>query len=92
MITQKSIDKILSMTRIEEVIGDFVPLRKEGANYKCCCPFHDEKTPSIVVSLAKGIFKCFACGKAGNAITFLKEKELYSYVEAIKYLASTTWE
>lgn len=88
MITQKSIEKILSMTRIEEVIGDFVPLRKEGANYKGCCPFHDEKTPSFVVSPAKGIFKCFGCGKAGNAITFLKEKEHFSYVEAIKYLGN----
>lgn len=88
MITQKSIDRILNMTHIEDVIGDFVPLRKAGANYKGCCPFHDEKTPSFVVSPAIGLYKCFGCGKAGNVITFLKEKEKLSYAEAIKYLGN----
>ncbi len=88
MIPQNTIDKILNMTHIEEVIGDFVPLRKTGANYKGCCPFHDEKTPSFVVSPAKGLFKCFGCGKAGNVITFLKEKEKLSYAEAIRYLGN----
>lgn len=86
MIPQDTIEKILTVTRIEEVISDYVALRKAGTNYKGCCPFHDEKTPSFVVSPAKGIYKCFGCGKAGNAITFIKEQEKCSYYDAIKYL------
>ncbi len=88
MIPQDTIEKILSLTRIEEVVGDFVALRKTGSSYKGCCPFHDEKTPSFSVSPAKGIYKCFGCGKAGNAITFIKEHEKCTYYEAIKYLGN----
>ena len=76
----------MSVTRIEEVVGDFVALKRAGANYKGCCPFHDEKTPSFVVSPAKGIYKCFGCSKSGNAITFIQEYEKCSYPEAIRYL------
>ena len=88
MIPQDTIEKILSLTHIEEVVGDFVALRKTGSSYKGCCPFHEEKTPSFSVSPAKGIYKCFGCGKAGNAITFIKEHEKCSYYEAIKYLGN----
>ncbi|MBR5433082.1 MAG: DNA primase [Bacteroidales bacterium] len=86
MIPKDTIEKILSVTRIDEVVGDFVALKRAGANYKGCCPFHDEKTPSFVVSPAKGIFKCFGCSKSGNAITFIREYEKCSYTEAIRYL------
>lgn len=86
MIPQDTIEKIISLSKVEEVIGDFVALRRAGSNYKGCCPFHDEKTPSFVVSPAKGIYKCFGCGKAGNAVTFIKEHEKCSYFDAIRYL------
>ncbi|MCQ2959679.1 MAG: DNA primase [Bacteroidales bacterium] len=86
MIPQDTIEKIIGLAHVEEVIGDFVALRKAGTNFKGCCPFHDEKTPSFVVSPAKGIYKCFGCGKAGNAVTFIKEHEKCSYFDAIRYL------
>ncbi len=86
MIPNDTIERIISLAKIEEVVGDFVALRRAGSNYKGCCPFHDEKTPSFVVSPAKGIYKCFGCGKAGNAITFIKEQEKCSYSDAIRYL------
>lgn len=86
MIPKDTIEKILSVTRIDEVVGDFVALKRAGSNYKGCCPFHDEKTPSFVVSPGKGIYKCFGCGKAGNAISFIKEHEKCSYYDAIRYL------
>ncbi len=88
MISQDTIDKVLMTTRIEEVVSDFVSLKRAGTSYKGCCPFHDEKTPSFVVSPAKGIYKCFGCGKAGNAVTFVKEQEKCSYYDAIRYLAN----
>ena len=78
---------ILDAARIEEVVGDFVALKKRGANYWGNCPFHQEKTPSFSVSPSKGIFKCFGCGKAGDSVTFLMEHEHMSYVEALRYLA-----
>ena len=87
MIDRATVDKILDAVRIEEVIGDFVSLRKRGANYLGLCPFHQDKNPSMSVSSTKGIFKCFACGKAGNAVTFLMEHEHLTYVEALRYLA-----
>ena len=87
MIDRATIDKIMDAVRIEEVIGDFVSLRKRGANYLGLCPFHQDKNPSMSVSSTKGIFKCFACGKAGNAVTFLMEHEHLTYVEALRYLA-----
>ena len=88
MIERATIEKILDAVRIEEVIGDFVSLRRRGSNYVACCPFHHEKTPSFSVSPAKGIFKCFGCGKAGSAVTFVMEHEQMSYVEALKYLGN----
>ena len=87
MIDQKTVNKIMDTARIEEVVGDFVSLRKSGANYMGLCPFHDEKTPSFSVSPAKGIFKCFSCGKGGNVVHFVKEHEQISYSEALKWLA-----
>ena len=78
----------MDAVRIEDVIGDFVSLKKRGANHIGCCPFHNEKTPSFYVSPSKGIYKCFGCGKAGNAITFLMEHERYSYADALRYLAN----
>lgn len=88
MILQDTIDKVLLTARIEEVVSDFVSLKRAGSSYKGCCPFHDEKTPSFVVSPAKGIYKCFGCGKAGNAVTFVREQEKCSYSDAIRYLAN----
>ena len=87
MIPGETVDKILDTARIEDVVGDFVTLRKNGANYKACCPFHNEKTPSFIVSPSKGIYKCFGCGKSGTAVGFVMEHESLSYVEALKYLA-----
>lgn len=86
MIDKATIDKVIDSTEIVDVISDFVTLRRKGANYMACCPFHDEKTPSFSVSPSKGIFKCFGCGKAGSAVTFVMEHEQLTYVEAIKYL------
>lgn len=87
MIPQATVDKILDATQIVDVVGDFVTLKRRGANYTACCPFHNEKTPSFYVSPSKGIFKCFGCGKAGTAVSFIMEHESLSYVEALKYLA-----
>lgn len=87
MIDRATIDKIYSSADIVEVISDFVTLKKKGVNYQACCPFHNEKTPSFVVSPSKGVFKCFGCGKGGNAITFVMEHEGLGYVDALKYVA-----
>ena len=87
MINKETIDRIMDATHIEDVIGEFVSLKKRGANHIGCCPFHNEKTPSFYVSPSKGIFKCFGCGKSGNAVGFLMEHEHYSYPEALRYLA-----
>ena len=87
MISRDTIDKVFETSRVEEVIGDFVNLKKAGANYKGLSPFTDEKTPSFMVSPVKQIWKDFSTGKGGNAITFLMEHEHYSYPEAIRYLA-----
>jgi DNA primase len=73
--------------RIDEVVGEFVTLKKRGASLIGNCPFHNEKTPSFNVSVSKGIYKCFGCGKAGNSVTFLMENQQMTYVEALKYLA-----
>ncbi|MFW5851900.1 MAG: DNA primase, partial [Bacteroidota bacterium] len=82
-----TVETIFERANIEEVISDFVSLKKSGANYKGCCPFHDEKTPSFMVSPAKGIFKCFGCGKGGNSVSFIMEHERMPYVDALKFLA-----
>lgn len=87
MIPKETIDEIFNACVIEDVVGDFVTLKKRGANYLGNCPFHNEKTPSFTVSPAKGIYKCFGCGKAGNAVNFIMEHEHYTYPEALKYLA-----
>ena len=87
MINRETIDNIITTARIEEVIGDYVNLRRRGVNMLGLCPFHNEKTPSFTVSPAKGIYKCFGCGKAGNSVNFIMEHEHYSYPEALKYLA-----
>ena len=87
MIKPETIQKIFDAARIDEVVGDFVTLKKRGVNYVGLCPFHNEKTPSFTVSPAKGIFKCFGCGKAGNPVKFIMEHEHYSYPEALKFLA-----
>ena len=87
MIPHETVDRILDTAQIADVVGDFVTLKKRGANYIACCPFHNEKTPSFYVSPAKGIYKCFGCGKSGTAVGFVMEHESLSYVEALKYLA-----
>lgn len=86
MIDRATIDKIIDTAEIVDVVGDFVSLKRRGANYIACCPFHNEKTPSFSVSPSKGIYKCFGCGKAGNAVGFIMEHEQMTYVEALKYL------
>ncbi len=87
MITPETIEKIMDAARIEDVVGEFVSLKKRGINMIGLCPFHNEKTPSFNVSPSKGIFKCFGCGKGGNAVNFLMEHEHYTYPEALRYLA-----
>ena len=88
MIDSETIDKIFEAAKIEEVIGDFVELKKRGVNYLGRCPFHNEKTPSFTVSPTKGIYKCFGCGKGGNVVNFIMEIEHYNYPEALKYIAN----
>ncbi len=88
MISQNSIQQILSRIDIVEIVGSFVKLKKRGTNYLGLCPFHNEKTPSFTVSPAKEIYKCFGCGRSGNSISFLMEAEKYSYVEALRWLAA----
>ncbi len=88
IIPQETIQQIVSRIDIIEIINSFVKLRKRGTNYIGLCPFHNEKTPSFTVSPSKEIYKCFGCGRSGNAITFLMEHEKYSYVEALKWLAA----
>ena len=87
MIPQETVNRILDTAQIADVVGNFVTLKRRGANFTACCPFHNEKTPSFYVSPAKGIFKCFGCGKSGTAVGFVMEHESLSYVEALKYLA-----
>ncbi len=88
MIPQETIQLIQSRIDIVEIIGGFVKLKKRGANYLGLCPFHNEKSPSFTVSSSKEIYKCFGCGRSGNAISFIMEHEKYSYVEALKWLAA----
>ncbi len=88
MITQQTIQEIQSRIDIYDVVGSFIKLKRRGTNYIGNCPFHNEKTPSFTVSPAKDIYKCFGCGKSGNAIGFVMDHEKYSYVEALKWLAA----
>src|SRR6056297_3957533 len=87
MIDKETVDRIIETADITDVIQDFVNLKKRGTNYLGLCPFHNEKTPSFTVSPSKGIYKCFGCGKGGNAVNFIMEHEHLSYPEALKYLA-----
>ena len=87
MIDRETIDRIYAAVNIVDIVGDYVTLRRKGVNYEACCPFHNEKTPSFKVSPARGIYKCFGCGKSGNAINFVMESESVSYPEALKMLA-----
>lgn len=87
MIPKETVDKIIEESRVDEVVGDFVALKKRGVNLLGCCPFHNEKTPSFTVSPAKGIYKCFGCGASGNSVNFIMDHEQMSYPEALKYLA-----
>ena len=88
MISQESIQQILSRIDIVEIVGSFIKLKKRGANYLGLCPFHNEKSPSFTVSPSKEIYKCFGCGRSGNSISFLMEAEKYSYVESLRWLAA----
>src|SRR5437762_2766743 len=88
MISQNTIQEILSRIDIIDIVGGFVKLKKRGANYLGLCPFHNEKTPSFTVSPSKEIYKCFGCGRSGNSISFIMEHEKYSYVETLKWLAN----
>lgn len=87
MIKQEVIDKIMDAARIEDVVGEFVDLKKRGSSLIGLCPFHNEKTPSFNVSVSKGIFKCFGCGVGGDSVRFVMEHEKYSYPEALRFLA-----
>lgn len=87
MITQECIERIKSAANVVDVIGSFLKLKKEGADYAACCPFHQEKTPSFKVNKEKDMYKCFGCGKSGDSISFLMDHENLSYVGAIQWLA-----
>ena len=87
MIPKETIDLILDTARVEEVVGDYVTLKRQGGSLWACCPFHNEKTPSFHVVPSRGIYKCFGCGKSGTAVGFLMDYEKLSYTEALRYLA-----
>ncbi|HYK76501.1 MAG TPA: DNA primase [Daejeonella sp.] len=88
MIPQQTVDKILEASRIEEVVGDFVSLKRRGTSLLGLCPFHNEKTPSFNVSVNKGIYKCFGCGKGGDSVRFIMDHEKATYPDALRYLAN----
>ena len=87
MITQKTVQEILTVVRIEDIVGDFVTLKRKGANMGGLCPFHNEKTPSFNVNPVRNIFKCFGCGEGGDSVSFLMKHENISYPEALRYIA-----
>ena len=87
MIDRETVDRIYAAANIVDIVGEYVTLKRKGVNYVACCPFHNEKTPSFVVSPSKGVYKCFGCGKGGNAVTFVMEQESVSYPEALKMVA-----
>ena len=87
MISKPTIARIIDSSRIEEVVGDFLTLKKRGINYIACCPFHNEKTPSFNVNPVRNIYKCFGCGKGGDSVSFVMEHEKLNYPEALRYLA-----
>ena len=87
MIPPKQVQDIVEAARIEDVVGEFVSLKRRGVNLIGLCPLHGERTPSFNVNPARNIFKCFGCGKGGDAITFLREHENLTYVESLRWLA-----
>jgi len=87
LISKRSIERVFETAKVEDVVGNFVSLKRRGVNFIGLCPFHNEKTPSFTVSPSKNIFKCFGCGKGGNSVNFVMEHEGYSYIEAIKFIA-----
>ena len=87
LIKNNSVQEIIETARVEDVIQDFVSLKRRGANMMGLCPFHNEKTPSFVVSPGKNIYKCFGCGRAGGPVQFLMEHESFAFPEALRYLA-----
>ena len=87
MIDRKTIELIMDTAKVEEVVGDFVALRKRGVNMIGLCPFHNEKTPSFTVSPSKNLWKCFGCGKGGKPVHFIMEHEQLSYYDALRWLA-----
>lgn len=88
MIARSSIDAVINAAAIDDVVGEYIALKKRGANLLGRCPFHDEKTPSFTVSPSKGIYKCFGCGKAGNSVSFLMDHDNLSFTDAIRKLAA----
>ena len=87
MIDQQTVQKIYDAVDVVDIISDYVSLKRAGSNYKGLCPFHSEKTPSFMVSPAKGIYKCFGCGASGQGVKFIMEHDGLSYPEALRYLA-----
>ncbi len=87
MIDQSTVERIYDVAEITDVVGEFVTLKKRGVNFLGLCPFHNERTPSFTVSPSKGIYKCFGCGKGGNAVNFIMEHENLNYAEALRFLA-----
>lgn len=88
MISEETIELIKQKTSIVEVIGDFLPIKKSGTNYTCCCPFHGEKSPSFTVNSVENFYKCFGCGRAGDSIKFLEEYKKWTFQQAISHLAN----
>lgn len=88
MISKEDIDRIMDAVRVEDVVGDFLELKRRGVNYIACCPFHEEKTPSFNVNPSRGIFKCFGCGEGGDSVRFLMKYQHYTYPEALHWLAN----
>ena len=88
MIPQETVQLILDTVKIEDIVGDFVTLKRQGSSYWACCPFHNEKTPSFHVEPSRGIYKCFGCGKAGSAVGFLMDDERLTFTEALRYIAN----
>ena len=88
MIDRATIDRIMDAANIVEVVSEFVTLRRSGANYKGLCPFHNEKTPSFIVTPSRNTCRCFGCGKGGNPVNFIMEHEQMTYPEALRWLAN----
>lgn len=88
MISETTIQAVKDSVITHEIIGSFISVKKKGSDYVCLCPFHDEKTPSFSISPSKNMYKCFGCGKSGNGLTFLIEKQNMDFIEAIKWVAN----